>query len=189
MSFKPSSAVALAAVFAVGCATRPDNLPPPAPPAPVQSTLPAPSSAPPVTVAEDAQTSALLYRQSISLKPAPEVVRERNRLTPAASTPAAQLRLALLLAQPRTGDLAKAMLLVESLLKSTEPAATALHPLAALLAEQLAERLRLEANGERLAGQLKENQRRVGELQEKLERLTNIERSLPGRPLPHGRTP
>ncbi|MBS4017404.1 MAG: hypothetical protein KGZ68_04115 [Dechloromonas sp.] len=105
--------------------------------------------------------------------------------------PEAQLRLALLLAQPRAGngDLARALTLAEAVVKSTHPSAPAVRPLAALLAEQLLERQRLEQQVERQSAQLRDSQRRVGELQEKLERLANIERSLPGRPLPAGRAP
>lgn len=186
MSIKLTSVVCLAAAVAAGCATVSEPTPAPAVPmpAPVAPILPAPSP-------EDGQAAALFHRQSVLRLPPAEITRERNRLAAVAVEPAAQLRLAMLLAQPRSpnADLARALALTELVLKSADPAAVSLHPLAWLLAEQLAERLRLEGLGERQSAQLKESQRRVGELQEKLERLANIERSLPGRPLPHGRTP
>jgi hypothetical protein len=121
----------------------------------------------------------------------PQNLNERNRLAAISADPEAQLRLALLLAQPRAGngDLARALTLAEAVVKSTHPSAPAVRPLAALLAEQLLERQRLEQQVERQSAQLRDSQRRVGELQEKLERLANIERSLPGRPLPAGRAP
>jgi hypothetical protein len=42
--------------------------------------------------------------------------------------------------------------------------------------------LRLETQNEKLLQQLKDSQRRSSELQEKLDALTDIERSLPARP-------
>lgn len=55
------------------------------------------------------------------------------------------------------------------------------------LAEHVAEQQRQEQLIERQARQLKECQRKVQELQEKLDRLADIERSLPVRP--HAVTP
>ena len=60
--------------------------------------------------------------------------------------------------------------------------AVSLNPLVRTLAVQYAERLKLEVQNDKLVQQLKENQRRSGELQEKLDALANIERSLPVRP-------
>jgi len=188
MSSKLSMAVSLTAILAAGCAGLSDKAP----------VAPATSAAVPVVPGplvpqahEDAQAAALAYRLSVLQLPMPQNVNERNRLVSVSGDPGAQLRLALLLAQPRTGngDLARALALADGIVKSTDPAAQALRPLAALLAEQLLERQRLEQQVERQATQLRDSQRRVGELQEKLERLANIERSLPGRPLPAGRTP
>lgn len=187
MSIKLSSAVCVAAAIAAGCGTIPGH-----PPASATTTTPAPAA--PVLAMpspENGQAAALFHRQStLRLSPS-ELTRERNRLASIAGEPAAQLRLALLLAQPRSanGDLMRALALAEMVAKSSDPAAVSLQPLAGLLAEQLAERLRLETLSERQAAQLKESQRRVGELQEKLERLANIERSLPVRPLSPGRMP
>ena len=79
-------------------------------------------------------------------------------------------------------DLYRALALLEAVLKSGDPAAASLHPLARTLANQYQERLKLEMQNEKLAQQLKESQRRSGELQEKLDALADIERSLPVRP-------
>jgi hypothetical protein len=49
--------------------------------------------------------------------------------------------------------------------------------------------VRLEGVQERLQTQGKENQRKIHDLQEKLERLANIERSLPARSTPTGKLP
>jgi len=49
--------------------------------------------------------------------------------------------------------------------------------------------LKLEAQNDKLLQQLKDSQRRSSELQEKLDALTDIERSLPVRPTPAGNAP
>ena len=187
MSSKLSMAVSLTALLVAGCAGLSEK-------APSVTTTPAVATVPGPLVAqdhEDAQAAALAYRWSVLQLPMPQNVNERNRLVSVSGDPGARLRLAMLLAQPRTGngDLARALALADGIVKSAEPEALALRPLASLLAEQLLERQRLEQQLERQSTQLRDSQRRVGELQEKLERLANIERSLPGRPLPSGRTP
>lgn len=139
----------------------------------------------PVAIVGGGLPAALEYRQALNAMSAAEVARERAELAAHAGDAGAQMRLALLLAQPRqgVGDPVRALALLEGLLKSRKPEAIELHPLARLLAEQLQERQRLEANAERQAAQLKESQRKVQELQEKIERLAEIERSLPQRPV------
>lgn len=189
MSSKVGLAVSLTAILAAGCAGMSEKAP--VAPSPATVTVPVvPGPLVPQTH-EDAQAAALAYRMSVLQLPMPQNVNERNRLAAISGDPGAQLRLALLLAQPRAGngDLARALALAEGVAKSTHPSAPAVRPLAALLVEQLLERQRLELQLERQSTQLRDSQRRVGELQEKLERLANIERSLPGRPLPSGRTP
>lgn len=95
------------------------------------------------------------------------------------ATPNIQIRQAMLLGHPRSGlDSGRALALLEGLLKSTDPAAVELQPLARLLADQYAERLRLDSQLDRQGGQLKESQRKAQELQEKLDSLADIERTL-----------
>lgn len=128
--------------------------------------------------------AALEYRQTLAAMSGNELARERGELVAHGNDPEAQMRLALLLLQPRPGnvELARPLALLESILKSSRPAALALQPLARLLAEQLNERQRLEGAVDRQAQQLKESQKKVQELQEKIDRLAEIERSLPQRP-------
>lgn len=128
--------------------------------------------------------AALEYRQSLAGMSGNELARERSELTARNGDPEAQMRLALLLLQPRQGnvELARPMALLDALLKSSRPGAQALQPLARLLAEQLSERQRLEGTVDRQALQLKESQKKVQELQEKIDRLAEIERNLPQRP-------
>jgi hypothetical protein len=83
----------------------------------------------------------------------------------------------------------RALGLLDGVLKSREPAAASLHPLARALASQYQERLKLESQNDKLLQQLKDSQRRSSELQEKLDALTDIERSLPVRPTPAGNAP
>lgn len=128
--------------------------------------------------------AALEYRQTLAGMSGNELARERGELMARNSDPEAQMRLALLLLLPRQGnvELARPMALLESILKSSRPGAQALQPLARLLVEQLSERQRLEGAADRQASQLKESQKKVQELQEKIDRLAEIERNLPQRP-------
>lgn len=127
--------------------------------------------------------AALAYQQALPALSAGEIARDRAELAAMSGDPDAQMRLALLLAHPRgTADMARAQALLEAIQRNAEPAAVRLQPLARLLGEQLAERQKLETHNERLALQLKEGQRKLQELQEKLDRLAEIERSLPSRP-------
>ena len=83
-------------------------------------------------------------------------------------------------------DLGKGLALLESVLKTTEPAAQPFHPLARQLADNYQERMKLENQLEKqsqsLNQQLKDSQRKTAELQEKLDSLANIEKALIPRP-------
>jgi hypothetical protein len=104
-------------------------------------------------------------------------------------TPATHVRTAMLLGLSRApGDLARAQGLLETLLKSTDQAAVSLFPVTRMLVNHYNERQKIQMQNEKLAGQneqlaqqLKESVRRSGELQEKLDALADIERSLPVR--------
>ena len=148
------------------------------------------ASAPPTAVfpspeeRASALDAALEYRQTLVGMSGNELARERSELAARNADPEAQMRLALLHLLPRQGnvELARPLALLESVLKSSRPGALALQPLARLLVEQLNERQRLEGALDRQAQQLKESQKKVLELQEKIDRLAEIERSLPQRP-------
>ena len=135
------------------------------------------------TVDETAMLPLLAYSQRLYRMSPQELVRERNVLAMTLQTPSVQVRMAMLLGQPRGPmDIVRALGLLDGVLKSSEPAAASVHPVARALASQYTERLRLETQNEKLAQQLKESQRRSSELQEKLDALADIERSLPVRP-------
>jgi hypothetical protein len=136
---------------------------------------------------EPATQQLLAYQQRLQTMSAQELARERGILTATAPAPLPQFRLALVLAQMHgSGDLARAQSLLEQILRTTTPAAQELHGAARAFAAQYQERVRLEQQNERLSQQLKETQKRNDELQEKLDAMADIERSLPPRPAPTG---
>ena len=121
-------------------------------------------------------------RHAVHFSPA-ENARERALLTTPEPGPGVQLRLAVLYGSPlEAGDLLKGQQLLAALVKDETPPAQPLQPLAQLLLKQYQERLRLEAQGERTAQQLRESQRRAEVLQGKLEAMAGIEAALPPRP-------
>ncbi|NTV71510.1 MAG: permease [Azonexaceae bacterium] len=127
--------------------------------------------------------AALLYNQSLSRMSPAELARERSVLVAVPQTPFTQVRMALLLGHPRVQqDLGKGLALLDSVLKSSEPAALSFHPLARQIADNYQERMKLESQLEKQGQQLKDSQRKSTELQEKLESLANIEQTLIPRP-------
>ncbi|MBK9447643.1 MAG: permease [Betaproteobacteria bacterium] len=153
------------------CATAPPvEIPePPEPPAAVEAVVPE----------LPVQTMLAYYasnpRPQLQFQSQSKSARQRQLAT----DPYLQLQLAIRFGQARPPDLQRASNLLEQVMKSTHPMAANLVPLARVLHDQYGERLRLEA-------QLREAQRRGDELQEKIEALSEIERSLPVRPLPTG---
>jgi len=145
-----------------------------------------------VRVDETAMLPLLGYFQLLLRLTPQELARERTVLATIPQTPAAHVRTAMLLGMNRaSADLVRAQSLLEALLKSTDPAAVSLYPLARLLISQYNERQKnqmqnekLTAQSEQLGQQLKDSVRRSAELQEKLDALADIERSLPVRPPP-----
>ena len=79
-------------------------------------------------------------------------------------------------------DLARAQVQLGTVLNATDSDAAALKPLAQLLVSNYAEMRRLSESADKAGQQAKENQRRLDQLNEKLEALKNIERTLPGQP-------
>ena len=141
---------------------------------------------------ESAMLPLLGYFQLLLRLTPQELARERAMLAAIPQTPAVHVRMAMLLSLTRApADLSRAQSLLETLLKSTDPADVSLFPLARLLASQYNERQKIQmqnekltAQSEQLVQQLKDSQRRSTELQEKLDALASIERSLPVRSPP-----
>ncbi len=121
----------------------------------------------------------LAYYQMLGRLSAADLAKERTALAALAASPNTHLRQAMVIGHPRGAqETAKALALVDGLLKSNEPAAIELQPVARMLADHYNERLRLEGQFERQGTQLKETQRKAQELQEKLDGLADIERTL-----------
>lgn len=121
----------------------------------------------------------LAYYQMLGRLSAADLAKERSMLASLPGSPNTQIRQAMVIAHPRGAqETAKAMAMLEALLKSGDTQAIELQPVARLLMDHYAERLRLESQIERQGGQLKDSQRRVQELQEKLDGLADIERTL-----------
>lgn len=95
-----------------------------------------------------------------------------------------RLRWALALSQTlQVQDTQKALGLVQEVLESPDEQSVALRPLAHLLGQMFREQRRLDAQNERLSQQLRDNQRRVEQLNDRIEAMRAIERSL-NRPAP-----
>ncbi|MCB1910183.1 MAG: hypothetical protein KDH15_22690 [Rhodocyclaceae bacterium] len=148
--------------------------------------------------AGDVNLRAILafYRNSRSMSSA-QLRSEREALRGRVNDPLDALRLAILLGHRRS-DLVRALGLLDGIADSDGPQAVALQPLARLLSDQYAERLKLETLAEKLGSTARDAELRVGTadaeiaalrdkaaaLQEKIDALAEIERSLPGRPAP-----
>lgn len=176
---------ALAAALALGACASP---PPPAPviqvvvePAPPPAPTPPPAPAPSLDAVE-----VLAYADHVRALPPNELAQEVARLGEPPEAPALALQQALALAQTRVpANTARAQSLVQRVLTQATPQAQALHPLARLLAAQInqqAEARRLEEQIERQNQQLRDSQRRIDVLNDRLEAVRAIERSLPSRP-------
>lgn len=143
-------------------------------------------------VDETAMLPLLGYYQMLQRMSSQDLLRERNVLTDVRQTPSTQVRLSMVLGLGRgPADLVRAQNLLESVLKSGAADAASLHSLARLLSSQYQERLRLdqersrlEQQNDKVGQQLKDSQRHADELQQKLDAMANIERSIPVRPTP-----
>ncbi len=133
--------------------------------------------------------AVLSYYQGLGRMSAAELARESTVLIALRSHPLAQMKMAMLLGHPRAQqDLGKGLALLEGILKSVDPAAQPFQALAREVADNYQERIRLEnqleKQGQQLGQQLKESQRKAAELQEKLDGLADIEKTL----IPRART-
>lgn len=190
---------ALLSACAIG---TPDTTGPAAPaaaPASSAPTPPAPPSPPPLRPVEaeprapatqmqppalGALGVVLAHADRVRTLPAGELASEVARLGEASQGGDAtqQMQYALALAQTRnSADLARALSLVQRIANDNTDPPVALQPLARLLAARYAEQRRVEDERERNAQQLRDAQRRIEQLNDRLEALRAIERSF-GRP-------
>ena len=167
-------------------------VPPPAPPvAAASAPLASPSTASAARFdATDAAARRLLaYQEQLRQLPAgdlgAELARQNVALAASGNAPAVVLELSLVLAQMRNpADTQRALALLDPIARTPTPEQQPWQGLARLLLVRLLEQRRLEEQLERQAGQLRESQRNVQQLNEKLEALKAIERSLNSRSAP-----
>jgi hypothetical protein len=156
---------------------NPEPAPQAEPPAAPPSAAPAPAAAEPPAVA------LLAYADQVRTLAGPAATQELARLSGLAPTAANLLQMAMVLLQTRgPGDVGRAAQLLQRVQSEDSREARALHPLARLLAAHLAEQRKVEEQSERNAQQLRDSQRRVDQLQDRLDALRAIERARPNRP-------
>ncbi|MDI1260145.1 hypothetical protein [Aquabacterium sp.] len=163
----------------------------PTPQAKVVELPPAPAIVyvPTLEPVDTAARHLLAYQESLAKLTPPDLSRELTRLGDGASSVQATMDLALALGYTRAnGDLAKAQSLLDQVIGNPSMEAQAWHGLARLLSSRYAEQRRAEEQTERVNQQLrdaqKDNQRKLDQLNEKLEALKSIERSLNSRTTP-----
>nr|WP_029413309.1 hypothetical protein [Acidovorax radicis] len=187
----------VAALTMAGCnATAPQAVAAPAQPtataiAPSPSVAAESPNARQISATEAPQDAApvlqVLAQTDRTLRMAPaELAKEIARLGEAEDASVeTSLLLATALAQTRQPvDTARALGLVQRVMGNTAAAAQVLHPLARLMESRLLQQRRLEDQLERQTQQLREAQRRNDQLNERLEAVRAIERSLTTRPAP-----
>lgn len=168
-------------------------------PAPAPSPPPVEAPAPPKVVvvqapaqpepADLAARRLIAYHEQIRQLSPQDLANEINRLnaavsaTPTAAPPDVVLELALALSQQHNGgDVARAVALLEPITKSSAPELAPWQPLARLLLGRVLEQRRLEDLVNREAVRNRDQQRTLQQLNEKLEALKAIERSMSSRP-------
>jgi hypothetical protein len=142
--------------------------------------MPLPTPAPP-----DEVGPLLNYHQALRRMSQGELLKELSGLGLQQRSPRVALQMAMTLMLTRgNGDLARAQTLLDSVTgaPATDSDAAALKPLAQLMASHCAEARRLSEHVDKLALQQKDSQRRIDQLNEMLEGLKTIERTLPARP-------
>jgi hypothetical protein len=183
-AFATSALLVLSACDTLRAGAPPGPPPPPpvvvcpAPPAPV--IVPDPSGA--------AVNQLLEYQASLRGKNSGDLSRELTELNTKPSSAKNLLRRAMVLtALKGNGDLGRAQVLLDAVLQSDMSDEQALKPLAVALGAQLADSRRQEEVMDRLNTQIRDAGRRNDQLNDKLEALKNIERTLsvrPGAPAP-----
>lgn len=150
----------------------------PAAPEPVPADNPAP---PPPAGAAHPVEAAIAFAERVRILAPSELAQEVQRLGDTSYTPLRGTQLALALAQTRTpASATRAQSLLQRVLADASTEARGLHGFARLLSAQLAEQRRAEEQAERQAQQLRDAQRRIEQLNDRLEAVRAIERSLPG---------
>jgi hypothetical protein len=149
-------------------------------PAPVQPPVVLDSKTPPVP---DVITALLTYAERLRVLSPPDLAAEIVVQGDPGNVPLRQMQLALALTHTnQAADTVRALALVQRVVAHPGPESVPFKPLARLLAARLAELRRVEEMNDRQAQQLRESQRRIEQLNERLEAMRAIERSLNSRP-------
>ena len=158
----------------------PDPPLPAAPPPPVVEV-----EAPPPPPPPDEVGPLLSYHQSLRRMSQGELVKELSGLGLQQRSPRVAIQMGMVLMLTRgNGDLARAQALLDSVATSADTGAGPFRLLAQVLSSNCAETRRLSDHADKLALQQKDNQRRIDQLNEMVEGLKTIERTLPARPAP-----
>lgn len=181
LSLRHTMATAALLLSLAACTTAPPAPPPPAvPPEPVACV---PDQDEALSVSPAPLEVLLAYHQNLKALSPAELSRELNNLNTQPKTPVGSMRKAMALSISRNAnDLSLAQIHLDTVLSSTDEDAEALKPLARVLGTQWTEQRRLADALDKLNAQARENQRKTDQLNEKLEALKTIERTLPASP-------
>lgn len=177
----PASPVpsATAAPSPVETPASPLVIPAPAEPAPV----PTPAITGTQLFALGDMVSLLEHAERLRSLPPAELVTHIASLGDPGNHPVRQMQLALALSYTnQPPDTARALGLLQRVINHTAPESGTLKPLARLLASKLMNQRRLEDTVDRQAQQIRDSSRRIELLNERLEAMRAIERSLIPRP-------
>jgi hypothetical protein len=170
--------IVLMTLTAAGCAPMQ-----PPPPTPQVLACASPRIVEPAPQPPSASETLLRYQQSLLAMSRDELQREANSFATQPDSPHAMLQKSMALALLRgAGDLARAQQLSETVLRSNDERAGPLKPLAQMLAANQGELRRQGEQTDKLAQQVREQQRRIDQLDHMLEGLKAIERNLSVRP-------
>jgi hypothetical protein len=163
------------------------NSPMPAPPPQMEVNLPPP---PPVQevapLAPPDEVGPLLsYHQQLRKMSQGDMLKELSGLGLQQRSPRVAVQMGMVLMLTRgSGDLARAQALLDSVATATDTDSAPFKALAQLLSSNCAETRRLADHADKLLAQQKDSQRRIEQLNDMLEGLKTIERTLPARPAP-----
>ncbi len=123
-------------------------------------------------------SAMLLYADKLRQLGSGELAAELSRLGDPADSPTTTMQVALALAQTRApADLARALGLMQRVANSPSAEAQPLQPLARVLASRYTEQRRVEDDRDKQAQQARDAQRRIDQLNDRIEALRAIERS------------
>jgi hypothetical protein len=204
-----ASAIALSSLTLLAACSTPTPVPTPTPTPPVAPVAAVRAAPPPVVYVTPVEaepialatqpamafalrgaspSEAMLgYADRLRALNANELAAELARLGDPGDAPVVQMQAALVLAQTRVpADLARSLGLLQRVIANTSSDAQALQPLARLLAGRFLEQRKAEDDRDRQTQQARDAQRRIDQLNDRIEALRAIERSFarPNAPAP-----